>query len=136
MEAAFRASMSGDATELERLLTEVTELGSWFADGKPITWTYEQLARANEERLDQGWPEQWAMYATDLMRKKPRGRPQGNRFAALLALEQRQKDGGSWTRLATHFCWCSKEAHNGHSCREQVRQQCMVLEETLRRLGV
>lgn len=135
-EAARDSIVLGDAPRFKQLAAEVSELGSWFGDG-PVVWTDEQVAREFKNNLEYGWPAEWALKAMELMRQKQRGRPTGNRRAALLALEHRQKNSGSsWSLLARRFCWCPKHAHDNHSCREQVRQQCRVLEEMLDRLGV
>ncbi len=133
-DSAFEAIlMRNDVRALQRSASAMSELASWIAeDRRPSAQDIEEAFR---RCVEAGWP---IDQAAELFQppKKKLGRPVSNRWPVMLALEQRMQNPElSWMQLAVDFCRCGQPKHE-YACRERIRQQAMVLDEMLNRLGV
>ena len=133
-DAGFKASERGDIRAADQSSAAMAELVSWLSDDEPQT---DEAPSDTVARLvREGFSIEEAFNMNAKLHQRGRGRPVSNRLPALLALEQRMYSDPrpSWMRLAIRFCRCPKTNHD-HPCKERLRQQSRILENTLRRLG-
>jgi len=135
-DSAFGAMLlRNDELALQSSASAMSELASWITDDR--RGSAQDIEEAFRRCLEAGWPiEQAATLLQPPKTKKKLGRPVSNRWPVMLALERRMQNPKlSWMQLAVDFCRCDKPKHE-FACRERIRQQAMVLDEMLNRLGV
>lgn len=134
---AFEAMLvRGDTQELRRCASCMAKLASWISI--PPSGTQEEQEKWFQFLRNAGMPIEQAIDQASTPSKRAKGRPVSSRRPATLALEQKRQSPDrrwTWMELANNFCECTKPHHDSF-CRDNLRQQVRLLEETLKRLGV
>jgi hypothetical protein len=125
--------------ELQRLLDEIKELAGWAGDpfhALPAAQRQVRTEGLSEQLVEDGLTLKQILEMREIWQHRPRGRSPIKRLAAVRALELRLLEPKrTWASITKECCPCKKKPHD-KGCAETLRQEVMMLERTLSRLGV